>query len=151
LSELEARLNEDLKDALRQRDALRRGVIQMIRSQILVERKKGSEEEIDDARVLRLIQGHAKKVREALDQAEQVGREDLVEQSRKELEIVSSYLPAALSADELTRLVEEIVAAQPEKNAKAMGAVMKEVMARAGGRADGKAVQAEVRKALGLG
>lgn len=151
MSALEARLNEDLKTALRERDALRRGVIQMIRSQILLERKKGSAEEIDDARVLRLIQGHAKKVREALEQAEKVGRADLAEQARKELAVVDSYLPEALGADELARLVEEVVAAQSDQSPKAMGAVMKEVLARAEGRADGKTVQAAVRRELGMG
>jgi len=151
VSALEARLNEDLKTALRERDALRRGVIQMIRSQILLERKKGSHEEIDDARVLRLIQGHAKKVREALEQAEAVGRQDLAEQARKELEIVDGYLPAALGAEELARIVEAVVAAQTDRGPKAMGAVIKEVLARTEGRADGKSVQAAVRKGLGLG
>lgn len=151
MSDLEARLNEDMKTALRERNALRRGVIQMIRSQILLERKKGSHEEIDDARVLRLIHGHAKKVREALEQAEKAARQDLAEQARQELAILDDYLPTALGADELARIVDEVVAGQADRGPKAMGAVIKEVLARAGGRADGKTVQAAVRKGLDMG
>ena len=151
MSRLEDRLNEDLKTSLRQRDALRRGVIQMLRSLVLLEKKKGAAAEpLDDARIVRLIQGHAKKVKEALEHSEKAGRADLVEQSRLELAIVESYLPAGLSEAELQQLVEEAVAGQTERGARAMGAVMKLVMARAEGRADGKQVQEAVRKALGL-
>ena len=151
MSALEDRLNEDLKTSLRERDALRRGVIQMIRSLVLLEKKKGADAEpLDDARIVRLIQGHAKKVREALEHSQAAGRADLVEQSQRELAVVESYLPAALSEAELQRLVGEAVAGQTERGAKAMGAVMKAVMARAEGRADGKQVQEAVRRALGL-
>jgi uncharacterized protein YqeY len=151
-SNLEGRLNEDLKTAMREKNTLRKSVIQMIRSQVLLEKKKGGDAgEIDDARIMRMIRAHAKKLQDALDHAEKAGREDLVEQAKKELEITEGYLPAAISDEELQSLVEEIVAQQDARGPKAMGPVMKEVLARVEGRADGKQVQGAVRKALGMG
>jgi uncharacterized protein YqeY len=148
---LEVRLNEDLKTAMREKNVLKRSVIQMIRSQILLEKKKGANVEVDDARILRIIQGHAKRVQDALDHAEKAGRSDLVDQARKELEITEEYLPASITDEELQTLVDEIVSQQDLKGPKAMGPVMKEVLVRVEGRADGKRVQGAVRKALGMG
>lgn len=152
MSGIEERLAEDLKTSLKERDVLRRSVIQMVRSLILLEKKKGAAAAaVDDALVVRLIQGHAKKVREALEHAEQAGRADLAERARQEIAVIESYLPAALGDADLRRMVEEVVAGQAERGPKAMGLVMKEVLARAAGRADGKRVQAAVREVLGLG
>jgi uncharacterized protein YqeY len=152
MTNLEERLDEDLKTAMREKDDLKRSVVRMIRSQILLEKKKKGQDtdEVDDTRIVRLIQGHAKKLQDALDHAEKAGREDLVEQARKELEITESYLPATLSDEELQELVEEVVSRQEAKGPKAMGPAMKEVLARAEGRADGNRVQGAVRKALGM-
>jgi hypothetical protein len=151
LSTLEERLDQDLKASLKERDALRRSVVQMLRSLILLEKKKGSEAAVDDALVVRLVQGHARKLAEALELAEKAGRADLVERTRREIAVTESYLPAPLGEAELQRLVAEVVAGLAERGPKAMGSAMKEVLARAGGRADGKRVQAAVRAALGLG
>ncbi len=152
MGRLEDQLNEDLKASLKERDALRRSVIQMIRSLVLLEKKKGTgTAPLDDERVQRLVQSHAKKLSEALGQAERAGRDDLVERTKRELSITQAYLPSPLDGDELRRLVDEVVAQTSERGAKAMGAVMREVLARAQGRAEGKAVQAVVRQALGLG
>jgi uncharacterized protein YqeY len=149
---LEDRLNEDLKTAMRERDTLRKSVIQMIRSQVLLEKKKGGDSrDIDDALIVRMIQGHAKKLQDALEHAEKAERPDLVDQTKQELVIAESYLPVAISDEELQALVEEVVAQQDAKGPKAMGAAMKEVLSRAEGRADGKRVQGAVRKALGMG
>ena len=149
---LENRLNEDLKTAMRERETLRKSVIQMIRSQVLLEKKKGGDStEVDDARIVRMIQGHAKKVQDALEHAEKAGRSDLVDQAKQELVVTESYLPAAISDEELETLVEDVVAQQDAKGPKAMGPVMKEVLSRAEGRADGKRVLGAVRKALGMG
>lgn len=146
---LEERLDQDLESTLRKRDAVHRSVIQMIRSQILLEKKKGGKSgEIDDARVVRMVQVHAGKIKDSLALAQKVGRSDLVDQARRELEITESYLPPPLSDEELGCLVREAVDALTERGPRAMGAAMKAIMGRVEGRADGKRVQEAVREAL---
>ena len=85
---LEQKLTDDMKDAMRAKDELRLSVIRMIRGQILLEKKKGTGvTEVPDATVIALVRGHAKKLKEAMEQAEAVGRADLAAQARSELAI----------------------------------------------------------------
>jgi uncharacterized protein YqeY len=147
---LEQRLEEDMKSAMRARDERRLSVIRMIRSQILLEKKKpNAPEKLDDETVVRLVQGHVKKVREALEGAEKAGRADLVEEARRELAIAEIYLPAALTDDELAGIVREAVAEAGVSGPSGMGLAMKAAMSRVRGRADGKRVQDAVRRVLG--
>lgn len=146
---LEQRLNEDLRSAMRHRDERRLSVIRMIRSQILLEKKKGgAPQTLDDEAVVRLVQGHVKKVREALEHAEKAGRSDLAEEARKEITLAEGYLPPALSDQELDDLVREAVGESGAGGPSGMGAAMKAAMAKVRGRADGKRVQEAVRRAL---
>ena len=149
---LEARIGEDMKDAMRKKDELRLSVLRMIRSGILLEKKKpGAPETLSDEAVHRIVQGHVKKVREALETAGRVGRADLAEEARKEIAIAEIYLPPALSDSELDGLVRQAIQETGASGAGAMGAVMKAVMGRIQGRADGKRVQEAVRRALAAG
>ena len=147
---LEARLGEDLKAAMREKNERRLSVIRMIRSGILLEKKKANAPEtVPDEVVLRLVQAHVKKVKEALETAEKVGRADLAADARQELAIAEVYLPAALGDAELEQLVRAALAETGATGPGAMGPVMKAVMARAAGRADGKRVQEMVKRVLG--
>jgi uncharacterized protein YqeY len=146
---LEQRLSDDLKAALREHDERRLSVIRMIRSQVLLEKKKANAPEtLPDEAVLRLIQGHAKRIREALEHAERAGRADLVEEAQRELAVAEAYLPAALGEGELLEIVRAAVAASGASGPSGMGAAMKAAMAEVRGRADGKRVQEAVRRVL---
>ncbi|MGH7726068.1 MAG: GatB/YqeY domain-containing protein [Candidatus Eiseniibacteriota bacterium] len=147
---LEQRLTEDMKEAMRAKEELRLSVIRMLRGQILLEKKKGTGvTDVPDDTVIALVRGHAKRLREAIEQAKGAGRNDLAEQAEKELAIASAYLPAELSDEELDAIARAAVAESGATDVKAMGAVMKVAMPRVEGRADGKRVQEAVRRVLG--
>ena len=147
---LEQRLTDDMKDAMRAKDELELSVIRMIRSQILLEKKKGTGvTDVPDEIVVALVRGHAKRLKESIEAARGAGREDLASQAEKELEIAQVYLPAEASDDELAALVAAAVAQSGVTDMKQAGAVMKIVMEQVKGRADGKRVQEFLRRALG--
>ncbi|HEV8481836.1 MAG TPA: GatB/YqeY domain-containing protein [Candidatus Eisenbacteria bacterium] len=147
---LEERLSEDLKNAMREKDERRLSVIRMIRSGILLEKKKpNAPATLPDDQVIRLIQAHVKKVKEALETAEKVGRPELAADARAEIAIADAYLPAAMSEDELETIVRAALAETGATGPAAMGPIMKAAMAKVGGRADGKRVQETVRRVLG--
>jgi len=147
---LEQRFSDDMKDAMRARDELRLSVIRMIRSQILLEKKKGTGvTEVPDETVIGLVRGHAKRLKESIEAARGAGREDLATQAEKELVIAAAYLPAEAADEEIAALVAAAVAQSGATDMKQAGAVMKLVMEQVKGRADGKRVQEFVRRALG--
>jgi uncharacterized protein YqeY len=147
---LEERLSEDLKTAMREKNERRLSVIRMIRSGILLEKKKpNAPATLPDDQVIRLVQAHVKKVKEALETAEKVGRADLADDARAEIAIADAYLPAALSDGELEEIVRAAITETGAVGPAAMGQIMKASMAKIAGRADGKRVQETVRRVLG--
>jgi uncharacterized protein len=147
---LEERLSEDLKAAMREKNERRLSVIRMIRSGILLEKKKpNAPATLPDDQVIRLVQAHVKKVKEALETAEKVGRADLADEARAELAIADVYLPAAMSDSELEEIVRTAVSETGATGPNAMGPIMKAAMGKVAGRADGKRVQEAVRRVLG--
>ncbi|HVP39244.1 MAG TPA: GatB/YqeY domain-containing protein [Candidatus Saccharimonadales bacterium] len=146
---LEQRLNEDMKAAMRAADAERLSTIRMLRSELLKLKKDGSgRTELPDADVVRVLGAYAKKVKEALEQAEGAGRPELVEQARRELLVVEGYLPQQLSDAELDTLVAGAAAAVGAAGPKDMGKVMKEAQAQAAGRVDGRRLSEAVKRFL---
>ena len=146
---LEQRLTDDMKDAMRAKDELKLSVIRMIRSQILLEKKKGTGvTDVPDTVVIGLVRGHAKKLKEAMEHAEVVGRTDLAEAAKKELVVANAYLPAELSDEAVAAIVKDAVAASGVTDVKGMGAVMKLAMEKAQGQVDGKRLTEFVKRAL---
>lgn len=145
---LRDRLTEDLKLAMKSRDQLRMDVIRMIKAAILnkeVELKK----DLDDAEMSRIMATLIKQRRESVEQFEKAQRVELAEKERKEITIIETYLPKALSSEELERIIASVLADTGSRSLKDMGAVMKAVMARlAGQTVDGKQVSELVRAKL---
>ena len=145
---LRDRLSEDLKLAMKARDQLRMDVIRMIKAAVLnkeVEMKK----DLDDADMSRIMTTMIKQRKESVEQYEKGQRSELAAKERQEISIIESYLPKALSADELERIVESLIQETGATSAKDMGAVMKAVMARLAGQpVDGKQVSDLVRAKL---
>jgi uncharacterized protein len=145
---LRDRLSEDLKLAMKARDQLRMDVIRMIKAAVLnkeVEMKK----DLDDAEMSRIMTTMIKQRKESVEQYEKGQRAELAAKERHEISIIESYLPKALSADELEQIVTAVIRETGAASAKEMGAVMKAVMARLAGQpVDGKQVSDLVRSKL---
>jgi uncharacterized protein YqeY len=145
---LRDRLTEDLKVAMKARDQLRMDVIRMIKAAVLnkeVETKK----DLDDAEMSRIMTTMIKQRKESVEQYEKGQRTELAAKERQEISIIESYLPQALSSEELDRTVDAVIRETGAGSAKDMGAVMKAVMARlAGQTVDGKHVSDLVRSKL---
>ena len=145
---LRDRLSEDLKLAMKARDQLRMDVIRMIKAAVLnkeVEMRK----DLDDAEMSRIMTTMIKQRKESVEQYEKGQRAELAAKERQEISIIESYLPKALSADELERIVEGVIRETGATSAKEMGAVMKAVMTRLAGQpVDGKQVSDLVRSKL---
>lgn len=146
---LEERLNEDMKTALKGGDQARLSTLRMLRSQILIEKKKDSSiTTLPDPDAVRAFQAYAKKLRDSIAEYQKLGKTEDVKKIKGELKIVEDYLPAGLSEAESRELVRAVVSELGATSMKDMGRVMKEVQARAHGRGDGKLLSDLVRASL---
>lgn len=151
MPELKDRLRSDLTTSMRSRDELRTATIRMTLSAITAQEVAGSQaRQLSDDEVLQVITREAKKRRESAEAFDGAGRQELASRERAEGEILSGYLPAQLSADELTALVASAVAQTGASQPREMGLVMKTLQPAIVGRADGKSVSDEVRRQLSL-
>ncbi|MBQ7572688.1 MAG: GatB/YqeY domain-containing protein [Clostridia bacterium] len=145
---LKDKLGDDLKVAMRQKDTVRKNVVQLIRAgikQIEVDKRVT----LDDEGVLDVIAKQLKQRRDSLPDYEKSGRDDLVTQLKREIEILMEYLPAQLTHEELEAIVKEAVDSTGAQSVKDMGKVMAYVMPKTKGRADGKEINAIARTLLG--
>ena len=145
--ELKARLTEDLKSALRSGDKLRTSVIRLLTA-LIKNREVEKRGPLTDAEVIQAVSASCKQRQEAIEQYRQGGRQDLVDKETAELAILQSYLPAALSPDELQTLVREAIRDSQAASPREMGKVMALLMPKVTGRADGKIVSDLVREML---
>jgi uncharacterized protein YqeY len=145
---LKARIQEDMKSAMRAAEKDKLGNIRMLLAAIK-QREVDERIELDDAQVLTVIEKMVKQRRESIAQFEAGGRADLVARETAELQLLSAYLPAPLSAAELDALISEVIAATGASSIKDMGKVMGAIKTRAAGRADMGAVGARIKARLG--
>ena len=144
---LKEKLMEDLKNSMKEKNNLRKNVIQMVRAAILqIEKDKGIE--VDDNKILEIIAKEVKTRNDALVDFEKGGREDLVNQAKEEIAILSEYLPKQLTKEELREKLTKIIADLGATTIKDMGAVMKEAKAQIGTAADGRTINEVVRELL---
>ena len=146
---LKEKLAQDLKDAMRDKDVIRKNVVQLIRSSIL-QIEKDNKLTLDDNGVLDVIAKQLKQRRDSLPDYEKSGREDLISQLKTEMAILMEYLPAQLSHEELEEIVKQAVAETGASSMKDMGRVMAAVMPKTKGRADGKEINSIVKNLLNL-
>ena len=145
---LKAQILDDVKSAMRARDQKRLTALRLITSaikQIEVDKRI----EVDDQIVLGILDKMVKQRRESLEQYESAGRDDLAAQEKFELDLISVYLPEALSDDEVAALIKQAVADTGASSIRDMGAVMNKLRAEVQGRADMKAVSSAVKAQLG--
>jgi uncharacterized protein YqeY len=140
-------IQEDLKRSMKAKDGTRVSVLRFLLSSIQ-NREIEKKEALDDDEVLAEISSSAKRRRESIEAFKEGDRADLVEKEEAELAILQEYLPEQLSPDEIRGVVEEVVKAVGAASASDLGKVMKELMPRLRGRADGKLVNEIVRQVL---
>ena len=144
---LKEKLMEDLKDCMKEKKVLRKNVIQMVRAAIL-QVEKDKQIELDDNQILEIIAKEAKKRKDSLADYEKSGREDLINQVKEEIEIISEYLPKQLSREEITEIVTQVISEVGATSMKDMGQVMKGAKEKIGASADGKTISDAVKKLL---
>lgn len=138
---------DDLKDAMRAGDDVRRRTLRSLRAALVNAEKEGSGA-VSDQDQLKLLQKAAKQRRESIEQFEEAGREDLAEKEREELKVINEYLPEKLSDDELRDELESIIDEVGARSMADMGPVMGQAMNRLRGRADGNRVREMVQSLL---
>ncbi|MCA1832243.1 MAG: GatB/YqeY domain-containing protein [Actinomycetota bacterium] len=145
---MRARIGDDMRAAMKERDQVKVGTLRMLMTAI-----KNTEvekiHELSDEETLDVIAKEAKRRRESIDAYGEAGRTDLVDKETAELRVLEAYLPERMSEDELAKLVDEAVAESGASSPKQMGDVMKILMPKLRGRADGGQVSALVKAKLG--
>ena len=145
---LKDKLKDDLKSAMKDKDTVRKNVVQMIRSGVL-QYEKDNKVTLDDDGILEVIAKQLKQCRDSLTEYEKSGRDDLIAQLKREMELLMEYLPAQLTHEELEAIVKEAVESTGAVSIKDMGKVMAAVMPKTKGRADGKEINKIARALLG--
>ncbi|WPX09968.1 GatB/YqeY domain-containing protein [Anaerocellum danielii] len=144
---LKDKLLEDYKTAMKEKDVVRKNVVGMVRAAIL-QFEKDNKVVLDDSGVLNVIAKEIKKRKDSLPEYIKSGRQDLIDELNREIEILNSYLPPMLSEEQIEQLVKETIEVIKPNGMKDMGKVMQEVMKRVSGRAEGKVVSEIVKKYL---
>ncbi|MDP4118929.1 MAG: GatB/YqeY domain-containing protein [Bacillota bacterium] len=145
---LKEKLMDDLKAAMKEKDALRKNTVQMVRSGIL-QVEKDKKITLDDDGILDVIAKEVKKRRDVLPEFEKGGRTDLVEATQREISILLEYMPSQLTEEELDKIVKETIDETGASSIKEMGKIMAALMPKIKGKSDGKVVNELVRKYLG--
>ena len=147
---LSQRIDSDLREAMRSKDAARLSVLRMLKSALKYGAiaKSGAEAELSDAEAAQVIRKQAKQRQDSIESFEKGGRAELAEKEKEELAILIAYLPQAMSADEVVKVVRETIAEVGATSKAQMGTVMKTLQKKVASRVDGKILSAEVQKQL---
>ncbi len=144
---LKEKLAEDLKQAMKNKDQLRKNVITMIRADVK-QTEVDKRVELNDSDIIDIISKQAKQRRDALAEFEKGGRSDLMEQAQQEIDVLLTYLPEQLSEEEIVKIVGETISEIGAGSMKDMGKVMAAVLPKVKGKADGKLVNEAVKRLL---
>ena len=144
---MKSRLNDDLKQAMRDKDTLRRDVIRYLRSEIRNQEIR-DQADLDDAGVIQVLSRQAQQRKDSIQIYKDADRQDLADKEESELSVILAYLPQQMARDEIVELVRRVVgevgASGPADMGKVMGAIMPQVR----GKAEGREVNAIVQETL---
>ena len=147
MSSIRETLQNDWKNALKQKDKFKANVISMVKASILLVEKSGAED-VNDDKVIEILAKEVKQRRDSLVEFEKGNRQDLVEQTEAEIEILLQYLPQQLTEEEIRKIVIESAEKLGTSSIKDMGKLMSDVKPKVQGRADGKVVSQIVKNYL---
>jgi hypothetical protein len=144
------RVDSDLKEAMRAKDATKLGVLRMLKSALKYAAiaKSSAEAELNDTEAAQVIRKQAKQRQDSIQSFEKGGRAELAEKEREELSILNTYLPQPMGPDDVARIVRETIGEVGATSKAQMGAVMKALQVKVAGRVDGKTLSAEVSRQL---
>ena len=140
-------LLQDLKEAMKNKDTLRKDTITMLRAAIL-QVEKDSQKTLTDDEICAIVAKEVKKRKESVKEYEYAGRQDIADSLKQEVEILSKYLPEQLSQEEIVKLVEDAVKESGAASPRDMGKVMSILRPKTAGKADGKLVSDIVKEKL---
>lgn len=148
--DFQARIDNDLKEAMKAKAADRLAVLRMLKSALknAAIEQGGADARLDDAASLAVVRKELKKRQDAAEGFDKGGRPELAEKERQEAVILQGYLPQPFTPEELQKLVADCIAEVGATSKAQMGAVMKLATERAAGRADGRSLSAAVNAAL---
>ena len=144
---LKETLMQDLKTAMKTKDKRTKDTITMVRAAIK-QKEVDERVELDDDGVLKVLSKEIKERRGSIEEFEKAGRDDLVESTKAEIDVLMKYMPEQLSEEELEKLIRQVMEENNITEKKQMGLLMKNIMPKVQGRADGKAVNAIVNRIL---
>jgi len=144
---LKESLMADLKDAMKEKNEIKKNAVQMVRAAIL-QVEKDKQIELEDNQIIDIIAKEVKKRNDSIADYEKGGREDLVSQIKQEIEYLKVYLPEQMSVDEVEKVVKEIISEIGATSMKDMGQVMKASKEKIGAASDGKTINEVVKKLL---
>lgn len=140
-------LLQDLKEAMKEKDILKKDTITMLRAAIL-QVEKDSQTVLNDDEICAIVAKEVKKRKESVKEYEDAGREDIAANLKKEIEVLSKYLPEQLTEEEISKLVDEAIAESGAASPRDMGKVMSILRPKTAGKADGKLVSDIVKEKL---
>ena len=144
---LKEKLMDDLKNAMKEKDEIKKNTVQMVRAAILqIEKDKAIE--VSEEQIIEIIAKEVKKRKDAAIDFEKSGRQDLIEKNKQEIEILTTYLPKQLSKEEIETIVKDIIAKVNATSIKDMGKVMKAAKEKIGAGSDGKTINEVVKSLL---
>ena len=141
---LKEKLLQDLKETMKEKNVIRKNVVQMVRAAIL-QVEKDKQIEVTDEQIVEIIAKEAKKRKDSIPDYEKSGRQDLLDQIKQEIAILEEYLPEQLSEQEIEEKVKAIITNLEASSMKDMGKVMKTAKEELGASADGKTIN-EIQK-----
>ena len=145
---MQKQIMDDVKNAMRAKEAVKLSTLRMLQSAIKNKEIEVRPNELSDKDVISVVKQLVKQRKEAAEQYENAGRPELAEKEIEESKFLEVYLPAQMGEEQVTSIVEEVIAALGASSMKEMGAVMKEVQAKTAGSADGKMISSIVKAKL---
>ena len=144
---MKEQLLQDLKEAMKNKDTLMKDTITMLRAAIL-QVEKDNLKTLNDDEICGIVAKEVKKRKEAVAEYENAGRQDIADNLKREIEILSKYLPEQLSEEEIAKMVDEAIAESGAASPRDMGKVMGILRPKTQGKADGKVVSDIVKEKL---
>jgi uncharacterized protein YqeY len=146
---LEEKIEREFKTALKARDALKLSTLRMLKADMNNVKFDKNKKTLADDEIIKVVQRQVKQHKDSIEQFGKGNRQDLVEKEKKELDILMAYMPEQCSAEELKKIIEEAIKETGAGTKKDMGRLMKAVMEKVKGKADGKTVSRIASDMLG--
>lgn len=145
---LQERINEDLKVYMKSKDTFKLGVVRMVKGAVQLEKINLKREELSDDEIIKLISKQIKMRKDSIAEFTKAGRDDLVQQNEKEIDVLKGYMPEEMSEEEVINIINEAISSTGASNIKEMGKVMREVTPKVSGRFDMGRVSSIIKEKL---